>query len=104
MSQMMCSVEMIEPGECETCHKDSFFGSMADKIFCGTLTYIMDGPLQDCNAVIDPKAFHDMCLYDVCMGEGMINFLCDTLQVYADACQRAGIKIHDWRRLAHCCE
>ncbi|XP_070702802.1 IgGFc-binding protein-like [Pempheris klunzingeri] len=43
-----------------------------------------------------------MCLYDVCMGEGMKNFLCNTLQVYADACQRAGIKIHDWRHLAQC--
>ncbi|XP_071356988.1 IgGFc-binding protein-like [Trachinotus anak] len=89
-------------GQCETCNNNSFFGSLTEKIFCGLLTRIMDGPLSDCNAVIDPKVFHDICLYDVCMGEGMKNFLCNTLQVYADACQRAGVKIHNWRNLAHC--
>lgn len=88
----------------DTCDNDSFFDSLTDRMFCGLLTRIMDGPLSDCRAVIDPKVFHEMCLYDVCMGEGMKNFLCSTLQVYSDACQRAGIKIHDWRRLADCCE
>lgn len=91
-------------GQCDTCDNDSFFDSVADRMFCGLLTRIMDGPLSDCNAVIDPKDLHEMCLYDVCMGEGMKNFLCNTLQVYADACQRAGIKIHNWRHIAHCCE
>nr|XP_046274208.1 IgGFc-binding protein-like [Scatophagus argus] len=89
-------------GKCETCNNDSFFDSLTDRMFCGLLTHIMDGPLSDCNAVIDPKVFHEMCLYDVCVGEGMKNFLCNTLQVYADACQRAGIRIDDWRHFAHC--
>lgn len=91
-------------GQCQTCETPSFFGSISQKIFCSLLTSIMDGPLSDCNAVIESKVFHEMCSYDVCMGKGMKNFLCDTLQVYADACQRAGIKIYDWRHLAHCCE
>uniref|UniRef100_A0AAQ6IJ30 VWFD domain-containing protein n=1 Tax=Anabas testudineus TaxID=64144 RepID=A0AAQ6IJ30_ANATE len=91
-------------GNCETCDKHSFFDGLKDRVFCGLLTHIMDGPLSDCNAVIDPKVFHEMCMYDVCMGEGMKNFLCNTLQVYSDACQRAGIKIYDWRHLAHCCK
>lgn len=91
-------------GNCETCDKHSFFDGLKDRIFCGLLTHIMDGPLSDCNTVIDSKVFHEICMYDVCMGEGMKNFLCNTLQVYADACQRAGIKIYDWRHLAHCCE
>nr|XP_019957505.1 PREDICTED: IgGFc-binding protein-like [Paralichthys olivaceus] len=90
------------PGHCETCENHSFLGRYKDKLFCGLLTTVMDGPLSDCNAVIDPKVLHEMCLYDVCMGEGMKNFLCDTLQVYADACQRAGVKIYDWRHLAFC--
>ncbi|XP_018540526.2 IgGFc-binding protein [Lates calcarifer] len=89
-------------GQCQTCETPSFFGSISQKIFCSLLTSIMDGPLSDCNAVIESKVFHEMCSYDVCMGKGMKNFLCDTLQVYADACQRAGIKIYDWRHLAHC--
>ncbi|XP_044191762.1 IgGFc-binding protein-like [Thunnus albacares] len=89
-------------GQSDTCDSDSFFDSLTDRMFCGLLTHIMNGPLSDCRAVIDPKVFHKMCLYDVCMGEGMKTFLCNTLQVYADACQRAGIKIYDWRSLARC--
>ena len=92
------------PGNCETCENDSIFGRYKDKLFCSSLTMVMDGPLGDCNAVLDSKVLHEMCMYDVCIGEGMKNFLCDTLQVYADACQRAGIKVYDWRHLAHCCE
>ncbi|KAK2830491.1 hypothetical protein Q5P01_018422 [Channa striata] len=95
-----CQDECLD--NCNTCDKHSFFDSLKDRIFCGLLTHIMDGPLSECSAVIDSKVFHEICLYDVCMGEGMKNFLCNTLQVYVDACQRAGIRIHDWRHLAHC--
>ena len=77
---------------------------MADKVFCGTLSLIMEGPFKDCKAVIEPKVYRENCMFDVCMGEGMKNFLCNTLQVYSDACQREGVKIHDWRRIAHCRE
>ncbi|XP_029023837.1 IgGFc-binding protein-like [Betta splendens] len=90
------------PGNCDTCDRDGFFDGLKDRIFCGLLTRVMNGPLSDCNAVVDSKVFHQMCMYDVCMGEGMKDFLCNTLQVYADACQRAGIKIYDWRHLARC--
>ncbi|XP_034748629.1 alpha-tectorin-like [Etheostoma cragini] len=91
-------------GQCDTCDNERFFHSLTARMFCSLLTHIMDGPLSDCNAIIDPKVFHEICLFDMCMGEGMKYFLCNSLQVYADACQRAGIKIHDWRHLAHCCE
>ncbi|XP_037649588.1 IgGFc-binding protein-like [Sebastes umbrosus] len=91
-------------GQCETCDVKAvgFFHSWRARAFCSVLTGIMDGPLRDCNAVIDPKVFHEICLFDICMGEGLKDFLCDSMQVYADACQRAGIKIYDWRRLAGC--
>ncbi|XP_049458303.1 IgGFc-binding protein-like [Epinephelus fuscoguttatus] len=89
-------------GQCETCDNDNFFYRLTTRMYCSFLTSVMDGPLSDCSAVIDPKIFHENCLFDLCMGEGMKNFLCNTLQMYADACQRAGIKIHDWRHLAHC--
>lgn len=90
-------------GQCEICD-NGFSSSIMENMFCGLLTDIMDGPLSDCKAVLPPKVFRDMCLYDVCMGEGMKNFLCTTLQVYADACQRAGIKIQNWRAMARCRE
>ncbi|KAM9838224.1 IgGFc-binding protein-like [Aulostomus maculatus] len=89
-------------GQCETCDKESILGSYADRIFCDGLSIAMTGPLSDCKALIDPRVFHEMCLFDVCMGQRIKDFLCNTLQVYADSCQRAGIKIYNWRRLAHC--
>ncbi|CAL8298008.1 unnamed protein product [Lota lota] len=88
-------------GQCENC-KGGLFESLTDQLFCGLLSHVMDGPLSECSAVIEPKVYHENCLYDVCMGEGKWNFFCNTLQVYSDACQRAGVKIHDWRNIAHC--
>ncbi|XP_062342475.1 IgGFc-binding protein-like [Osmerus eperlanus] len=88
-------------GQCDQCN-NGFLAHIADKVFCGTLSLIMEGPFKDCKAVIEPKAYRENCMFDVCMGEGMKNFLCDTLQVYSDACQREGVKIHDWRHIAHC--
>ncbi|MFT7798515.1 hypothetical protein Z043-102950 [Arapaima gigas] len=90
-------------GQCEDC-KSNLFNHLEGEVFCGLLSHIMDGPFKSCNAVIEPKFYKQMCLYDFCMGEGVKEYICDTLQVYTDACQRAGVKVHDWRKLAHCRE
>lgn len=89
-------------GQCANCKSDSLMESVTDRIFCVFLSKVMEGPFSGCSAVIEPKVYHDNCLYDVCMGEGKWHFFCNTLQVYSDACQRAGIKIHDWRHISHC--
>ncbi|KAG7278197.1 hypothetical protein CRUP_002159 [Coryphaenoides rupestris] len=89
-------------GQCTNCKSDSLMESVTDRLFCGFLSQVMEGPFSACSAIIAPKVYHDNCMYDVCMGEGKWNFFCNTLQVYSDACQRAGIKIHDWRHIAHC--
>ncbi|KAL2080137.1 hypothetical protein ACEWY4_023930 [Coilia grayii] len=88
-------------GHCEKC-ESSYLGHIANKVFCGLLTEVMNGPLRECSAVIPKNIYHDYCMYDVCMGKGMKNFLCDTLHVYTDACQRAGFKVFNWRGLAGC--
>lgn len=90
-------------GKCANC-KSSFFKHVEAVVFCKVITTLMDGPFRSCHAVMEPKIFHDMCMYDFCMGKGVKDYLCNSLQVYSDACQRAGIKVHDWRKLAHCPE
>lgn len=70
--------------------------------FCENLTKTFIGPLRECAALIVPQVYQENCLHDVCMGKSMKKFLCDTLQVYNDACQQAGFKVLDWRAFAGC--
>ncbi|MFT7798516.1 hypothetical protein Z043-102950 [Arapaima gigas] len=88
-------------GQCEDC-KSNLVNHVAGKVFCGLLSHIMSGPFKRCNAVIEPKFYKEICLYDFCMGKGVQKYLCDTLQIYTDACQRAGVKVYNWWTLAHC--
>ena len=88
-------------GECGQC-EGSFLERIAGKVFCQGLTRLMEGPLNNCAAVIEPKVYTENCLYDVCMGKGMKKFMCDTLQVFTDACQRAGFKVQSWRAVVGC--
>lgn len=89
-------------GQCGKCEQGSFLEHLAGKVFCRLMTEVMNGPLRECSAVIPKNIYNDYCIYDVCMGKGMKNFLCNTLQVYTDACQRAGFKVLNWRGLAGC--
>lgn len=91
-------------GQCESCQKESWFGHLAAKAFCHLATILTDGPFKHCNSLIDPKVFYENCLFDYCMGKGYKNFLCKTAEVYADACQRAGIHVHNWRHIIGCCK
>lgn len=88
-------------GECEEC---SFGKRMEADVFCGVMTPILDLQFKDCHALIDPSVFFDMCKFDHCRGGGLKNYLCKMLQVYTDACQRAGVKVHNWRHIARCGE
>uniref|UniRef100_A0A8C9SH70 VWFD domain-containing protein n=1 Tax=Scleropages formosus TaxID=113540 RepID=A0A8C9SH70_SCLFO len=53
-------------GQCEDC-KSGLLGHLEGEIFCSLLTRIMEGPFKRCNAVIEPKFYKQMCLYDFCM-------------------------------------
>ncbi|KAL2080287.1 hypothetical protein ACEWY4_024080 [Coilia grayii] len=86
-------------GECEGC---SFFKALAADVFCGVMTPIIDLQFRNCHTVVEPHVFFDMCKFDHCRGGDMKDYICDMLGVYTDACQRAGVKVHDWRHLAHC--
>ncbi|KAI5087282.1 IgGFc-binding protein-like [Silurus meridionalis] len=89
-------------GQCESCQEVSWFKHLAAESFCHLATILTDGPLRDCSALIDPKVFYENCLLDYCLGKGFKNFLCKTAEIYTDACQRAGIHVHDWRHIIGC--
>ncbi|KAI4876213.1 hypothetical protein NFI96_017951 [Prochilodus magdalenae] len=89
-------------GQCESCKGESWYDLLAARSFCGFVAILSHGPLRDCNALIDTNEFYKNCLLDYCMGKGYKNFLCRTAQTYTDACQRAGKKVYNWRRLLGC--
>ncbi|XP_076157955.1 alpha-tectorin-like [Alosa pseudoharengus] len=86
-------------GDCGGC---SWWRRTKADVFCGVMTPILDLSFKDCHAVIEPHIFFDMCKFDYCRGGDMKNYICNMLEVYTDACQRAGVKVHDWRRFEHC--
>uniref|UniRef100_A0AAY5F3D3 VWFD domain-containing protein n=1 Tax=Electrophorus electricus TaxID=8005 RepID=A0AAY5F3D3_ELEEL len=91
-------------GQCNVCNGESWIERLEAESFCQLVTLLTDGPLRDCKSLIDPKVFYENCLFDYCMGKGYKKFLCKTAQIYTDACQRAGIHVHDWRNLIGCPE
>ncbi|XP_056314201.1 IgGFc-binding protein-like [Danio aesculapii] len=69
---------------------------------CGIIGKV-DGPFVLCHNTVDPRMYVDNCVYDVCINNGVRNFLCNNIQSYVDACMSAGIKITgNWRTLANC--
>ncbi|CAH2247941.1 c-binding -like [Pelobates cultripes] len=66
--------------------------------YCG-LIRSKDGPFQACLSVINPDRFMSSCVFDLCvLGDAA---LCNALEAYADACQRAGVS-STWRNSTFC--
>uniref|UniRef100_A0A6I8NET5 VWFD domain-containing protein n=1 Tax=Ornithorhynchus anatinus TaxID=9258 RepID=A0A6I8NET5_ORNAN len=88
-------------GHCPTCsddQKQKYEGPSS----CGVLTAAPDGPFSACHRVVSPDSFFDGCVYDVCLGGGAQDILCQALAAYAAACQQKGVPIDDWRSGAGC--
>ncbi|KAM9316560.1 IgGFc-binding protein-like [Gastrophryne carolinensis] len=66
--------------------------------FCGLLTD-KNGPFKACHSVVNPDRFLEGCVFDLCVLGN--DTLCKALEVYADACQRAGVVIA-WRNSTFC--
>uniref|UniRef100_A0A3P9H1N3 Fc fragment of IgG binding protein n=1 Tax=Oryzias latipes TaxID=8090 RepID=A0A3P9H1N3_ORYLA len=88
-------------GGCGSC-TESQLNKWDSDLSCGIITRKENGPFKNCHAVIDPKAYLENCKYDLCMGKGLRQFLCNALETYAEACQAAGVQIGDWRGSAKC--
>ncbi|XP_053494814.1 IgGFc-binding protein [Ictalurus furcatus] len=90
------------PGQCQSCEGVSWFTRMNAKLSCSVVTFLTKGSLKNCKSVIDPNVFYDNCLYDYCTGKDVSNFLCQTAEIYTDACRQAGVHVYNWRGLLKC--
>uniref|UniRef100_A0ABM5ES84 IgGFc-binding protein-like n=1 Tax=Pogona vitticeps TaxID=103695 RepID=A0ABM5ES84_9SAUR len=88
-------------GPCEPCRPDLAQQYQSEN-YCGLVVAPSNGPFSPCHSKVDPKPFFENCVYDVCANEGHKQTLCDALKTYADACQREGVQVGDWRRPAGC--
>ncbi|MEE6501524.1 hypothetical protein FKM82_004226 [Ascaphus truei] len=71
--------------------------------FCGLLTS-KDGLFHMCHSVINPESFFGSCVFELCALGGHGDILCSAIGAYADACQKEGVTIPDWRNITSCGE
>ncbi|CAM5176236.1 unnamed protein product, partial [Eretmochelys imbricata] len=82
---------------CEEKKKDVFKG----RNYCGLLTD-PNGPFAACHGAVSPSVYQSNCLYDVCLGNGDAQVLCQSIHSYVTACQEAKVTIQPWRSASFC--
>ncbi|XP_069497230.1 IgGFc-binding protein-like [Ambystoma mexicanum] len=93
-----CSPQCV--GNCPVCNdadKKKYVGNN----FCGIINS-PNGPFSACFTTIDPTPFFEDCVFDTCQYNGLSSVLCDSITVYASACQAKGIQIQAWRTGSFC--
>ncbi|XP_063168367.1 IgGFc-binding protein-like [Candoia aspera] len=85
---------------CPIC-KEEKKEAFKQRTFCGILT-ASDGPFSSCHAVVDPTAYLNNCILDLCIGGGDKQILCHSIQSYVAACQEAKVNIQPWRSPDFC--
>ncbi|KAG7464696.1 hypothetical protein MATL_G00168240 [Megalops atlanticus] len=61
-----------------------------------------DGPFAACHPTINPVAFQEDCVFDLCAEPGNPELRCNSFEVYAQACQEQGVELGPWRRQLEC--
>uniref|UniRef100_G1LY23 von Willebrand factor n=1 Tax=Ailuropoda melanoleuca TaxID=9646 RepID=G1LY23_AILME len=81
------------------CHNNLMKQTMVDSS-CRILTSDL---FQDCNRLVDPEPYLDVCIYDTCSCEstGDCACFCDTIAAYAHVCAQHG-KVVAWRTATLC--
>lgn len=70
--------------------------------FCGALTAKTKNVFKACNQKLDPQAFMNNCVYDMCLNKGDKKMLCQALASYDKQCREEGIVIKNWRKHFGC--
>ncbi|XP_050786923.1 LOW QUALITY PROTEIN: IgGFc-binding protein-like [Gopherus flavomarginatus] len=85
---------------CPVCkeRKRDFF---KQRKYCGLLT-APDGPFAACHSTVSPTVYFNNCLYDLCLGNGDSQVLCQSIYSYVTACQEARVTIQPWRSASFC--
>lgn len=63
-----------------------------------------EGPFSFCHVYVDPQAYFDDCVFDVCLSGNRNDVLCRSIQTYASACQSNNAVIYPWRESTSCGE
>ncbi|KAG7469170.1 hypothetical protein MATL_G00126120 [Megalops atlanticus] len=87
--------------DCPNCKGDDI-KLYQTEAYCGALVAKVNGIFQKCHAKVDPQAFMNSCVYDVCMNNGDRKMLCKSLASYSDMCRKEGIVLDDWRTRFNC--
>ncbi|KAM6967506.1 IgGFc-binding protein [Aplochiton taeniatus] len=69
---------------------------------CGALTDKSAGLFVSCSAKVDPQAFFDSCVYDMCMNKGDRKMLCQALASYSERCRDQSVVVQKWRQKYGC--
>lgn len=95
-----CQDECV--GQCGNCPL-SEVQKLEKQIFCKALIKNF-AELLGCQPEIDSSVFENNCMLHLCRGEAVNTYLCNTLQGFADICQRSGAKVPNWRTPTQCRE
>ncbi|XP_035994021.1 zonadhesin isoform X2 [Fundulus heteroclitus] len=91
------SCETIKvPQQCNPLDKAHY----SSEKYCGLLRS-SSGPFGSCLPVVGAEGYFRACLLGLCSGHGD-KVLCETLEAYADVCQKAGIDVPAWRNSTFC--
>lgn len=90
---------ILVPDYCDPLEESEY----ASETYCGALVS-NTGPFAACQEVLRAESYFRGCLYSMCASHGDPAVLCDTLQVYVDTCQKAGVMISMWKNSSLCCK
>ncbi|KAF7648840.1 hypothetical protein LDENG_00151050 [Lucifuga dentata] len=91
-----CEAILI-PHQCDQAEEAEY----ASELYCGGLLS-MTGPFSGCLTVLEAESYFRSCVAGMCSSHGDPAVLCETLQMYADTCQEAGVTVPIWRNSTFC--
>uniref|UniRef100_A0A3Q1HJ35 Zonadhesin n=1 Tax=Acanthochromis polyacanthus TaxID=80966 RepID=A0A3Q1HJ35_9TELE len=88
---------ILVPNQCDPVEQAKY----ASELYCGGLLS-STGPFADCLSVLGAESYFRSCVFRMCSSHGDPVVLCETLQLYADVCHKAGGAIPTWRNSTFC--